>query len=64
MINNTVFGKVMENIRNQKNMKLVATEIKINKPVCLGQVILELSKTLIYGFHYNYIRPKYGSKVS
>ena len=39
------------------------TEIKMNKPVYLGQAILDLSKTLIYEFHYDYMRPKYGSKV-
>ena len=95
LMNNSVFGKTMENIRNHKNMKLVTsdkkylkyvmkpnfkdgfpfskhlfavemgkTEIKMNKPVYLGQAILDLSKTLMYEFHYDYMRPKYGSKVS
>ena len=40
------------------------TEIKMNKPVYLGQAILDLSKTLIYEFHYDYMRPKYGSKFN
>ena len=40
------------------------TEIKMNKPVYLGQAVLDLSKTLTYEFHYDYMRPKYGSKVS
>ena len=39
------------------------TEIMMNKPVYLGQAILDLSKTLMYEFHYDYMRPKYGSKV-
>ena len=39
------------------------TEIKMNKLVYLGQAILDLSKTLMYEFHYDYIRPRYGSKV-
>ena len=39
------------------------TVIKMNKPVYLGQAILDLSKTLMYDFDYNYMRPKYGSKV-
>ena len=39
------------------------TEIRMNKPVYLGQVILDLSKTLMYEFRYDYMRPKYGSKV-
>ena len=38
-------------------------EITMNKPVYLGQAILDLSKTLMYEFHYDYMRPKYGSKV-
>ena len=40
------------------------TEIKMNKPVYLGQAILDLSKALMYGFHYDYMRPNYGSKVN
>ena len=93
LMNNSVFGKTMENIRNHKDMKLVTrdkkylkymkpnfkdgfpfskhlfavemgkTEIKMNKPVYLGQAILDLSKTLMYEFHYDFMRPKYGSKV-
>ena len=35
----------------------------MNKPVYLGQAILDLSKTLMYEFHYDYMMPKYGSKV-
>ena len=40
------------------------TEIKMNKPVYLGQAILDLSKTLMYEFHYDYMKPKYGSKAN
>ena len=95
LLNNSVFGKTMENTRNYKDMKLVTseqkylkyvmkpnvkdahpfskelfavemrkTEITMNKPVYLGQASLELSKTLMFEFHYNYMRPKYGSKVN
>ena len=39
------------------------TEIRMNKPVYLGQAILDLSKTLMYEFHYDYMRSKYGEKV-
>ena len=31
----------------------------MNKPVYLGMSILEISKTLIYKFWYDYIKPKY-----
>ena len=36
-----------------------ATKIEMNKPVYLGLLLLEISKTLIYEFWYDYIRPKY-----
>ena len=93
LMNNSVFGKTMENIRNRVNVKLVNTQEKfkklsakpnykgckifsenlisvhmkktsltMNKPVYLGMCILDLSKTIMYDFHYNYIKPKYGAK--
>ena len=35
----------------------------MNKPVYLGQAIIDLSKTLMYESHYDYVRPRYGSKA-
>ena len=35
-------------------------EIKMNRPVYLGQTILDLSKMLMYEFLYDYMRLKYG----
>ena len=94
LMNNSVFGKTMENIRNRVNVKLVNTQQKLkklaakpnfkshkiftenlvsvhmkktsltmNKPVYLGMCILDLSKTIMYDFHYQYIKPKYGEKA-
>ena len=31
----------------------------MNKPVYLGQAILDLSKTIMYEFHYDYMKCKY-----
>ena len=47
---------------------LVAIHMKktksfLNKPVYLGLCILDLSKTFMYDFHYNYIKQKYGDNV-
>ena len=90
LMNNSVFGKTMENIRKHRNIKLVTTEEKylhtvmkpnfksgvrfdenlmgcemgnikvvMKKPVYLGQAILDLSKIVMYAFHYEYMKPKY-----
>ena len=91
LMNNSVFGKTMENIRNRVDVKLVnnrgaaeklsakpnfehltifdenlvavhmkRTKLTFNKPVYCGMAILDLSKSLMYDFHYGYILPKYG----
>ena len=38
-------------------------KVKMNKPVYLGLSILDISKTLMYGFWYDYMKPKYGDNV-
>ena len=95
LMNNSVFCKTMENLRNRVNVRLVAskdkarklfqknltmrvelffpdnliavhmkkTKLKSNRPIYLGMSILDLSKTLMYDFHYNYIKPKYDNKA-
>ena len=39
------------------------TKVEMNKPVYLGMVILDISKTLMYEFWYDYIIPKYSDRV-
>ena len=93
-MNNSIFGKTMENVRKHRDIKLVTTEekrnkvvsepnyhttkqfsenllaiemkktkVKMNKPVYLGMSILDISKTLMYEFWYDYVKPKYKDKA-
>ena len=36
------------------------TQTLMNRPVYLGLSILDLSKTTMYEFWYDYVKPKYG----
>ena len=94
LMNNSVFGKTMENIRKRVDVRLVTSKEKLlklaskptyvsskifnenlvavhkiketltlNRPAYVGMCILDLSKTLMYDFHYNYIKNKYGDKA-
>ena len=94
LMNNSVFGKTMENLRKRQDIKLVTDEedllrwaskpnfisykifnedlvaihktkttLTLNRPAYVGMCILDLSKTLMYDFHYNYIKSKYGDKA-
>ena len=94
LMNNSVFGKTMENIRKRVDVRLITNEKKLlkmtskptyvsskifnenlvavhkiketltlNRPAYIGMCILDLSKTLMYDFHYNYIINKYEDKA-
>ena len=41
-------------------MEMKKTEAKINKPMYLGEAVLDISKTLMYEFWYDYLKLKYG----
>ena len=43
-------------------MEMKKTELRMNKPIYLGQAILDNSKILMYEFWYDYIKSKYGDK--
>ena len=45
------------------DIELKRTQIFINKPVCLGLSILEISKLVTYEFWYDYVKQKYGEKA-
>ena len=40
-------------------MKKKKKNVKMNKPTYLGMAILDISKTIMYAFLYDYIQPKY-----
>ena len=94
LMNNSVVGKTMENLRKRVDIRLVTNEKKLykltsnptfesnkifnenlmavhkvketltlNRPAYVGMCILDLSKTLIYDFHYNYIKKKYNNRA-
>ena len=44
-------------------IEMKKTKVKMNNPLYLGLSILEISKTLMYGFWYGYMKPKYGDTV-
>ena len=44
-------------------MEMKKTEVKIDNPTYLGQAILDISKTLMFEFWYDYLKPMYGDKI-
>ena len=94
LLDNSFYGKTMENVRKHRDIRLINTENKrsklasepnyystkhisenllimemkkrdvyMNKPIYLGQAILDYSKILMHEFWYDYLRPKYGDKI-
>ncbi|XP_039276648.1 uncharacterized protein LOC120349807 [Nilaparvata lugens] len=65
LMNNAVFGKTMENVRKRMSMELVNDENRLKKliarPVYKDRIIfvLDISKTLMYQFHYDVMKPTY-----
>ncbi|XP_057292540.1 uncharacterized protein LOC130621248 [Hydractinia symbiolongicarpus] len=90
LMNNSVFGKTMENQRKHKDIRLATKKqqyeklvmkpnfkgsicfsetlmgvemrkikVVLNEPIYLGPAILDLSKIVMYEFHYEYMRLKY-----
>ena len=94
LMNNSVFGKTMENLCKRADVRLVTSKrrllkltskpsyvsskifyenlavvhkvkevLTLNRPAYVGMCILDLSKMLMYDFHHNYIKKKYGHRA-
>lgn len=94
LLNNAVYGKSLENVRNRIDFRLVVNEdeldkiiakprvkswyiyapnvvgvcckkttICLNRPIYVGFSVLELSKRIMYNFHYNYMVKKYDKNI-
>ena len=48
---------------NLMDCEMGKIKVVMNKPVYLGQVILDLSKIVMYEFHYDYVVPKYSDRL-
>ena len=48
---------------NLMGCEMGETKVTLNKPVYLGQAILDLSKLVMYEFHYDYMIPKYKENI-
>ena len=44
-------------------IEMKKAKVKMNKPLYLGMSILDISKTLMYDFWYDYVKPKYNDKA-
>ena len=44
-------------------IEMKKTKVKMNKPIYLGMPILDINKTLMYKFWYDYYKPKYGDRA-
>ena len=49
--------------KNLMTIKMKKTKVKMNKPIYLAMSILDISKTLMYEFWYDYTKLKYGDRT-
>ena len=52
-----------ENLMGCEMGKIKVVMVVMNKPVYLGQAILNLSNIIMYEFHYDYMKPKYDENL-
>lgn len=97
LLNNSVYGKCLQNQRKHRDVKLVTkwdgrygaknyiashlfksvnifnehfvaielnkSSLMLNKPLFVGAAILEISKYMMYNFHYSEMKPRYGDNI-
>ena len=50
-------------LENLMAIEMKKIKVKMNKPIYLGMSILDISKTLMYEFWYDHIKPKYRDRA-
>lgn len=45
-------------------IELAKTSVLMNKPIAIGLAILDISKIVMYDFHNNFMKPKYGDNLA
>ena len=54
------YGNVCKYSESLLSLQHVQTEVTLNKPIQIGQAILDISKVLMFDFHYDVMMPRYG----
>ena len=62
LVSESNYHKTKQFSENLLTIKMKKTKVKVNKPVYLGMSILDINKTLLYEFWYDYIKSRYKDK--
>ena len=57
------YGSCKQFANDLMAIEMRKTEVLMDKPIAVGQRILDISKTLMYELWYDYLKPKYQDKV-
>lgn len=63
LINKNTFKSITEYNDNLAAVHMLTDELKFDKPIYAGFSILDISKTLMYDFHYGSMKKYYGSNI-
>jgi len=65
LLNNSIFGKTMDNVRLYRDMRIVSSGAQLakyaKKPNYMA--VLDISKSIMYDFHYGVLKPLFGQRM-